>query len=120
MIPAVDFRLPADYQGDLLQLLRKTALQVNKDAEDVWTMVQPDDTVQDAVYAIKNGVYLGIKTLLEDNPELLPALCYRIDLQEADVDAALGGASTETIAAQLAMLIINRVISKVLLRERFQ
>ena len=61
-----------------------------------------------------------IKHLLDTNLERLLHLLYRIDVSEHKVKKTLLEASPDEIASSLSMLIIQRQLQKVDLREKYK
>ena len=61
-----------------------------------------------------------IGRLLDANPALLMSLFYRVDVRERDVQRVLSESAPDRLPADLADLIIERLLEKIRLRRRYR
>ncbi len=101
------------------EVLRETALQLNKDAGDDWVVLPLPTSMDLAVSGMERMVRLAVLDLLERNPAHLASLFYRFDLNERKVSEAFAAGLPDTIAEDLAVLILRRSLQKVLFRRLY-
>lgn len=102
------------------EMLRLTAIQLNKDAGDDWVPLPLPEDIDAAVSGMERMVRLAVLDLLERNPNQLATLFYRFDLSEIKVNRAFSAGEPEVIADQFTVLILRRSLQKVLFRKHYR
>ena len=82
--------------------------------------LSPEPISQVTLEALRAWLEQGVKYLLNQNMEALLQLCYRVDLPEAEVSHILSTAPPDSLAAQLADLILHREFQKVNFRQKYR
>lgn len=117
-LQGVNWLAPSESQP--AEVLLETARQLNKDAGDDWIALPLPEELDHAVSGMERMVRLAVLDLLEKNPAQLASLFYRFDLHEQKVNKAFAHGLPESIADQLAILILRRSLQKVLYRRHYR
>lgn len=110
----IDQRVPAHLE--VLDVLRRTVDQINKDAGKVWVGFRPDRADEATLRAIASTVEVGAHRLLHEERSRLQQVLYRFDLQEKHVEQVFQEPVSATRTALLAQFLLERALSKVLIR----
>lgn len=100
------------------EALALTALQINKDAGDVWISPQVAKSAVDSPTMLFESVHLAVANLLLNDPARLQNLLYRFDVAERDALQVFSGAR-EYHAEMLTQMLVQQALRKVLYRLHY-
>ena len=108
----------ATYRDDE-QILADTRRQIDKDFEQFGLEIPTDIEGQNPFMNLFNNLRPVVEYLVEKNAQKLAQVIYRVDLNESRVAEALDNQSDNNPVDELTTLIIERELTKVLLRRKF-
>jgi len=104
---------PSDHQPTE-ETVRQTSLQFYRDFE--LSQAEESATFQ----ALQEKIAAVISQLLQNNPERLLNLMYRLDIDETKFRFVIQNGPEENVARQLAELVLEREMQKVYWRNKYR
>lgn len=108
--------LPSDQEPASVNLVRQACRSFYRDAGLNPTEAEIVDSYAD----LKEKIARVVIQLLEYDPPKLVHLMYRLDIDECRFNAAMSQTSCETIADQVAELVLEREKQKVFWRNKYR